>query len=109
MELLQVKALNKIEKENLIVQDIYFNQSSSEKVAIAGETGSGKTTLLKMIGGLIQPDSGEVLFEGERVPGPFEKLIPGHPKIGYLSQQFELPNHFSVQDVMELVNKSDNT
>lgn len=105
MDLLQVKDLNKRERGNLIVRDVSLAQTAFEKIAIAGETGSGKTTLLKMIGGLIQPDSGEILFEGERVPGPFEKLIPGHPGVGYLSQQFELPNHFTVRDVMELVNK----
>jgi len=72
---------------------------------VAGETGSGKTTLLKTIAGLVQPDKGKVLFEGQRVPGPAEKLIPGHPGIAYLSQQFELPQNLRIEQVLEYANE----
>lgn len=84
---------------------INFIQAKGRKIAVAGETGSGKTTLLKVIGGLAQPDKGEVLFEGQRVPGPAEKLIPGHPGIAYLSQEFELPQHLRVEQVLEYANE----
>lgn len=71
-----------------------------QQVAIAGESGAGKTTLLKMISGYVQPDSGQVLFEGKRVPGPLEQLLPGHPRIGYLSQQYELRNNYRVEELV---------
>ena len=67
MVLLEVVGAGKKEKENFTVKDINFSQQPLEKIAIAGETGSGKTTLLKMIGGLAQPDEGNIYFEGERV------------------------------------------
>ena len=41
--------------------------------AIIGESGSGKSTLLKLLYGLLSPDTGEVLFKGERIWGPCEK------------------------------------
>jgi iron(III) transport system ATP-binding protein len=81
-----------------------FVQPKGRKIAVAGETGSGKTTLLKMIGGLAQPDKGSVYFEGQRVLGPAEKLVPGHPGIAYLSQQFELPQHLRIEQVLEYAN-----
>ena len=84
---------------------VRFVQAKGRKLAVAGETGSGKTTLLKTIAGLAQPDQGEVLFEARRVLGPAEKLIPGHPGIAYLSQQFELPQHLRVEQVLEYANE----
>jgi iron(III) transport system ATP-binding protein len=86
----------------LIVNDISFSQEHNQKIAIAGATGSGKTSLLKMIAGLLQPTSGAVYFEGKRVKGPDEKLIPGHPGIGYLSQYFELRNHYRVEELLSM-------
>src|SRR5882757_7739701 len=87
------------------LRGISFVQQKGRKIAVAGETGSGKTTLLKVIAGLAQPDKGEVRFEGQRVPGPAEKLIPGHPGIAYLSQEFELPQHLRIEQVLEYANQ----
>lgn len=105
MALLTVSGLYKSEKDEFVVKDISFIQQPFQKIAIAGETGSGKTTLLKMIAGLIQPDAGKIEFENEKVVGPFDKLIPGHPGIAYLSQYFELRNNYRVEEELEAVNK----
>jgi ABC-type Fe3+/spermidine/putrescine transport system ATPase subunit len=84
---------------------VSFAIPRGRRMAIAGETGSGKTTLLKTIAGLAQSDKGKVLFEGQRVLGPGEKLIPGHSGIAYLSQQFELPQNLRVGQVLEYANE----
>ena len=99
---LSVQSLTKQIGQQPAVQSVSFELSRFQKLAIAGETGSGKSTLLKMIGGLVQPDYGGVYYEGKRVAGPNEQLIPGHPKIGYLSQHFELRNHYLVQVFMAM-------
>ena len=105
MALLKVSAIEKKEEDNFVLKNISFEQDLLQNIAIAGATGSGKTTLLKIIGGLIQPTSGEILFKGQRVKGPEEKLLPGHPKIGYLSQHFELRNHYRVKEILEMSNQ----
>lgn len=105
MFLLQVNSLSKLNGERKAVNNISFTQKVHEHIAIAGETGSGKTSLLKMIGGLMQPDGGEVLFEEKRVEGPLERLIPGHDAIAYLSQHFELRNNYWVYELLEMANK----
>lgn len=92
-------------KGNFSVKDINFTQEYAQNIAIAGETGSGKTTLLKMIGGLAEPSAGEIQFEGKKILGPNDQLIPGHPGIGYLSQYFELRNNYWVRDLLEMFNK----
>lgn len=85
--------------------DVRMVLSKRWKMAVAGETGSGKTTLLKTMAGLAQAEKGTVSFEGQRVLGPLEKLIPGHPGIAYLSQQFELPQHLRIEQVLEYANE----
>ena len=107
MALLEVAGISKLENEKYTVKDISFAQQPSQKIAIAGETGSGKTTLLKMIAGLIQPDAGAIYFEDKKVLGPFEKLLPGHPSIAFLSQHFELRNNYRVEEELESKNLLD--
>ena len=105
MALLQVLDVSSEANGIVALKNTSFIQQSLQKIAIAGETGSGKTTLLKMIAGLIQPTTGEIKFEDKRVEGPLEKLLPGHPRIAYLSQHFELRNNYRVEEELESKNK----
>lgn len=105
MPLLEVDGVScHYNKEN-VLRDVTFSQSDFEKLAIAGETGSGKSTLLKIIAGLEQPDAGRVIFKGELVEGPHEKLVPGHRSIAFLSQHFELPQFLRVEQVLQYESK----
>jgi iron(III) transport system ATP-binding protein len=105
MLLLRVQNLSYKEQHNTAVDDISFDQLPLQRIAIAGETGSGKTTLLKMIAGLLQPSSGSILLNNERVLGPDEQLLPGNKGIAFLSQHFELRNNYKVKDWLAMVNK----
>lgn len=104
MSLLTVSGVSVQGEHDLVLNTINFSLESLQKVAIAGETGSGKSTLLKTIAGLVQPDTGTVLFDGARLEGPADKLVPGHPAIAYLSQHFELPRFLRVEQVLNYAN-----
>ncbi len=104
MILLKVSDVGKKIESDWVVKDISFVQAKNQKIVIAGETGSGKSTLLKMIGGLVQPDAGNILFENKVVEGPNEKLVAGHEEIAYLSQHFELPKFLRVEQVLHYAN-----
>ena len=104
MSFLKVAAITKYDGDELVLEDITFQQHQFQKIAVAGETGSGKTTLLRIIAGLEQPDAGEVYFQDRKVDGPLEKLVAGHPQIAYLSQYFELPKSLRVEQVLSYVN-----
>lgn len=52
------------------VRNLTFDVARGELACIVGPSGAGKTTLLKIISGLLEPTSGEVILEGERVTGP---------------------------------------
>lgn len=104
MNLLTVSDISVQESGIPILQNINFSQQEGQKIAIAGETGSGKSTLLQTIAGLVQPNSGAVYLHDSLVEGPHDKLVPGHPEIAYLSQQFELPQFLRVEQVLQYSN-----
>ena len=53
--------------KKIILDDISFDLSKNDKLGIIGTSGSGKSTLLHLIVGLIQPDSGNVLFNKKKL------------------------------------------
>ncbi|HUF64273.1 MAG TPA: nitrate ABC transporter ATP-binding protein [Verrucomicrobiales bacterium] len=53
-----------------VLRGINLSVEKGEFVAVVGYSGSGKTTLMNLAAGLLRPDEGEVLFEGEPVSGP---------------------------------------
>lgn len=50
-----------------VLDDISFSVNEGEIVSLIGPTGCGKTTLLRIIDGIIKPDSGKVLINGQEV------------------------------------------
>lgn len=101
MTFLEVSHVSKQSDDRIILHDISFQQKQFQRLVIAGETGSGKSSLLKIIAGLMQSDQGDVFLKGEKVKGPDENLVAGHPQIAYLSQQFDLQKFLRVEQVLE--------
>lgn len=66
-----------------VLRKLSFNLEEGTLTSIIGPSGCGKTTLLRIIDGLIQPTSGEVIFEGKPVRSPPTKM-------GFVFQQFGL-------------------
>ena len=50
-----------------VLKDVTLGIKTDEKVAILGGSGEGKTTILKLILGLLRPDSGTILIDGENI------------------------------------------
>src|SRR5581483_3352819 len=77
--------------------DLYL----SEIHALLGENGAGKSTLVKVIYGLIQPDSGELFWQGERIilAGPAQARALG---IGMVFQHFSLFENLTVAENVAL-------
>ena len=101
---IQINNVSKRNNGNLAIDAINCYINLNKRVGIIGETGSGKSTLLKLIAGLYQSDDGEIYYNNKRVLGPDEKLIPGDPKIAYLSQHFELRNNYQIWDILSFEN-----
>jgi len=80
---IRIEALSKRYGPLEVFKDIDLDVGDAEIVAIVGPSGCGKTTLLRCIDGLIEPSSGFITIEGERV----EKPLPG---IAMVFQHFGL-------------------
>ncbi len=66
-----------------VLDGVSFELKRGSFTSIIGPSGCGKTTLLRIIDGLTRPDSGEVIFNGETVVSPPERM-------GFVFQQFGL-------------------
>ena len=75
---------------NYINLDIY----DKEFVTLLGPSGCGKTTTLRIIGGFLQPDSGNVIFEGKNI----HNLPPYKRNINTVFQRYALFPHLNVYD-----------
>jgi len=74
------------------VDDISMTVPDGSFVALLGYSGCGKTTTLRMIAGLEEPTSGDILFDGESV----SHLPPNRRNIGMIFQRYVLFPHMNV-------------
>jgi putative ABC transport system ATP-binding protein len=81
-----------------VLRGVSFDVEPGEFVALVGQSGSGKSTLLNVIGGLDQPDAGEVEVLGvdtQRATDAKRAGLRNH-SIGFVFQAFNLLDHLSV-------------
>lgn len=101
-----VKVFEKNEKQHkkvsfCAVNDVSFCAQAGEIIGILGPNGAGKTTLLRMLGHLMQPTEGEVLYtvDGRVIDDELE--IKKH--IGYLSGNTRLYGRLSTKELLEIM------
>ena len=63
--MLQVDHISKAFGARQVLSDVTFDVAAGEVVGLLGANGAGKTTLLRIITRLLEPDSGQVLFNGQ--------------------------------------------
>ena len=78
--------------------------NKGEFISIVGHSGSGKTTLLSMIGGIVQPTSGSIMFDGTDIYSLDTDGLSEYRsnKIGFVFQDFKLLNNKTVFDNIAL-------
>ena len=65
--ILRVRHLRKAYGALLATNDLSFDVARGEVHALIGPNGAGKTTLVNQLSGLLRPDSGSILFDGEEI------------------------------------------
>lgn len=96
--LLKVNNLTLSYDDIRVLEGLTFNMKKGEILCILGESGCGKTSLLKAIRGFMDRDTGEILFENERVFNKSEKLVPGTKGVAIVHQDFQLQPGYTVYD-----------
>ena len=82
-----------------VLNDLSFSVHENERVAILGGSGDGKTTILKLIIGLLRPDSGKILIDGEDITEKTEdELRDIRIKFSMVFQEGALFDSLSVKD-----------
>lgn len=80
--------------DDVAVDEISLSVPDGAFVVLLGPTGAGKTTTLRLISGLEQPDSGDILINGQSVL----KRTPAQRDVAMVFQQYSLYPHLSVRE-----------
>lgn len=98
---IEFKHIRKSYGDKVIMEDFNLQVEKGEFITIIGSSGCGKTTALKMVNGLIQPDGGDILIEGENIREKDQTQL--RRNIGYAIQGSVLFPHMTVEENISYV------
>ncbi len=90
----ELQHVSKSYGDQVAICDLNLEIADGAFVVLLGPTGAGKTTTLRLVSGLEQPDTGDVLINGRSVAG----TIPAARNVAMVFQQYSLYPHLSVRD-----------
>ena len=99
---IEAKNLIKIYGDRSVVNDVSFNVNKGEVVCLLGPNGAGKTTTFYMVVGLVKPNKGSIILNGEEISS-WPMHIRAKAGIGYLPQEASSFRSLSVEDNIKLV------
>lgn len=89
-QLLQVHRVTKKYGKHTALDNLTLSIPSGKIIGLLGPNGSGKTTLIKLINGLLQPTSGEIVINGFRPSVETKKIISYLPDTTYLRDNMKV-------------------
>ncbi len=91
------KTVGRGRAQRLVLDGVALDVEANEVVAVLGRSGSGKSTLLHLLGGLDQPDAGEIVLAGEKLTaqGPRALARTRLRHVGFVFQSFHLVEELS--------------
>jgi ABC-type Fe3+/spermidine/putrescine transport system ATPase subunit len=96
--LLELRDISKKYNQQSVLQQVSFNVNAGEIFGLLGESGSGKSTLLRIVAGLIDADEGGVWLSNQKLRLASDQLIPGHPDIKIVHQDYNLSAPLTVRE-----------
>lgn len=97
--MINIKNLQKNFGKLVVLNDLNLSINKGGVFAILGPNGSGKTTLIKSLLGMVIPNKGEILYNGENVLKKWEY----RKHINYLPQIANFPANLTVIELIEMV------
>lgn len=102
MHTLRANNLSKSYSGRTVVSDVSLSVSPGEIVGLLGPNGAGKTTTFHMIVGLLRPESGSIVLDGEDI-GALPMYRRAQKGISYLPQESSIWRRLSVRDNLRAV------
>ena len=99
---IEAKNLIKIYGDRSVVNDVSFDVNKGEVVCLLGPNGAGKTTTFYMVVGLVKPNKGQILLDGQDISS-WPMNIRAKAGIGYLPQEASIFRKLTVEDNIKLV------
>ena len=99
---IESKNLVKIYGDRSVVNDVSFDVNKGEVVCLLGPNGAGKTTTFYMVVGLVKPNRGQVLLNGEDIL-EWPMNLRSKAGIGYLPQEASIFRKLTVDENIKLV------
>jgi iron complex transport system ATP-binding protein len=96
--ILQLKDVSFAYHEEPVVKSISLQVEPGEFIGVLGPNGSGKSTLLKLLGGILKPDSGNVLFRDQDLHDYKRKILA--QSIAWLPQEHTMAFPFRVAEIV---------
>lgn len=84
--------------ERRLFHNLNLKLNEGKIIALAGESGCGKSTLLNLIYGLLDWESGEIIFNGKRTYGPKKNIVPGEGDMKLVAQNYDLMPYSTVAE-----------
>jgi len=100
--MIEIKNISKKYGNNIAVDKLNLKIEKGDFIGLLGPNGAGKTTLIKMIVGLLNADSGEILIENERL---FRNNLNIKSKLGVVPQHINLDKELSIYEHMYFTGK----
>jgi len=97
--ILEAQGLTKLFGGSAALKDVSFSAAAGEILGLIGPNGAGKTTLLNLLSGVLQPNSGKVLFRGRDLSGLKPHAIA---RLG-IARTLQTPHSFPSMTVLENV------
>lgn len=96
-ERIEIKSLSKNYKSHKVIENMNVTFPGGKIIGILGPNGSGKSTLIKMLAGVLQPNTGQILIDGEPVGVKSKAMVSYLPERTYLnpSKRCVISLHFS--------------
>lgn len=80
--------------DNTVLDKLNLSINKKEFITLLGSSGCGKTTTLRCIAGFLEPDEGEIIFEGKQI----NHLPPHKRKVNTIFQRYALFSHLNVYE-----------
>jgi phospholipid/cholesterol/gamma-HCH transport system ATP-binding protein len=101
-KVIEIRGLNKSFGTLDVLKNVDLDLYKGENLVVLGKSGTGKSVLIKIIVGLLKPDSGDVIVEGQYVDRiSYKELLALRLKVGFSFQNSALYDSMTVRENLE--------